>query len=65
MATSATKKWASVRARPATAAKIARIARPRDMKLTAVLDAMVRGWELLTDAQREEALTAPTKGGAR
>lgn len=63
MATTSTKPWGCVRVRPETASKLRKLARSRDLKHTAVVDALVRGWELLTPEQRERAFMPTGKAG--
>jgi hypothetical protein len=56
--------FGQIRARPFANALIKKIARARDMKHAAVLDALSRGWHMLSDEQRERAFCG-SEGGAR
>jgi len=51
--------------RPGTTNRLRKLAKSRDLKNTAVIDLLVRGWDLLTPDQQEKAFSPVVKGGDR
>lgn len=54
-----------IQARPEASAIIRKLARSRDLKVTAVIDVLIRAWGTLSPEEQERAFVAPEKGGGR
>lgn len=57
--------WGCIRVRPGTTNRLRKLAKSRDLKNTAVIDLLVRGWDLLTPDQQEKAFSPIVKGAER